>query len=143
MTTIETFGKIEGGKLTLHNRKRFEQDLSECKDCEIILTVKKRGRRTSAQNRYLFGIVYTECKIRFQELGYRKTVDEVHIFFKRLFLPENILDQHGTVIGQWEGSTTELNKTEFSEYIERIREWAADNLEINIPDADKTLSMNF
>jgi hypothetical protein len=138
---VETFGKIEGGKLSLHNRKRFELEIEQCKDCEIILTIKKRGRRSNQQNRYLFGVVYLECRQAFFDLGYRKTVDQVHGFFKRLFLPENIVDKNGTIIGEWEGSTTELNKDEFSEYIERIREWAAENLGIDIPDADKTLSI--
>lgn len=141
MTTVETLGKIEGGKLSLHNQKRFLQEIAQCKDCEIILTVKKRGRRTTQQNRYLFGVVYSECRHAFLDLGYRMTMDQVHLFFKRRFLPEYIVDKDGTVIGEWEGSTRELNKGEFSEYIENIRSFAAEHLRINIPDADKNLSI--
>jgi hypothetical protein len=138
---VETFGKIEGGKLSLHNRKRFEQELMQCKDCEVTVIVKKRGRRSNQQNRYLFGVVYANCRHAFLDLGYRMDVDQVHSFFKRLFLPERIIDKDGTVIGEWEGSSAELNKDEFSNYIENIRAWAAENLGIDIPPADKTLSI--
>jgi hypothetical protein len=141
MVKVETFGKIEGGKLSLHGRQRFEQEIAQCKNCEVTIIVKKRGRRSNQQNRYLFGVVYANCRHAFLDLGYRMDIDKVHSFFKRMFLPERIVDKNGTVIGEWEGSTAELNKDEFSEYIERIREWAADNLSIDIPDADKTLSI--
>jgi hypothetical protein len=138
---VETFGKIEGGKLSLHNRKRFEQELSTCKDAEVTVIVKKRGRRSNQQNRYLFGVVYANCRQAFLDLGYRMDVDQVHRFFKRMFLPERIVDKDGTVIGEWEGSSAELNKEEFSVYIESIRAFAAENLSIDIPDADKNLAM--
>jgi hypothetical protein len=140
---VETFGKIESGKLSLHNRKRFLQEIAQCKDAEVILVVKKRGRRSNQQNRYLFGIVYANCRQGFLDLGYRMDVDQVHCFFKRLFLPERIVDKDGIVIGQWEGSTAELNKDEFSMYIESIRAFAAEHLSTDIPDADKTLAMDF
>jgi hypothetical protein len=143
MVKIEAYGKVEGGRLNLHNRKRFEQELMTVKDCEIVLTIKKRGRRSNQQNRYLFGVVYAECRHAFLDLGYRMTVDQCHNFFKRMFLPENIVDKDGTVIGEWEGSSAELNKEEFSQYIDNIRAFAAENLSIDIPDADKSLSMNF
>jgi hypothetical protein len=141
MTKIEALGKVEGGRMTLHNRKRFEQELATVKDCEIILVIKKRGRRSNQQNRYLWGVVYAECRHAFLDLGSRMTPEQVHIFFKRLFLPERIVDKDGTVIGEWEGSSAELNKEEFSDYIEQIRAWAAENLSIDIPDADKNLAM--
>jgi hypothetical protein len=141
MTKIEAYGKVEGGRMTLHNRKRFEQELMTVKDCEIILTIKKRGLRSNQQNRYLFGVVYAECRHAFLDLGYRMTADQCHNFFKRMFLPENIVDKDGTVIGEWEGSSAELNKEEFSQYIESIRAFAAENLSIDIPDADKSLSI--
>jgi hypothetical protein len=141
MVKVETMGKIEGGKLSLYARKRFEQEIASCKDCEVTITIKKRGHRSTQQNRYLFGVVYAECRQAFLDLGYRMNSDQVHKFFKREFLPEFIVDKDGTVIGQWEGSSAELNKDEFSEYIERIREWAAENLNIDIPDADKSLSI--
>lgn len=60
-----------------------------------------------------------------------------------MFIPVKIIDAQGTVIGQYDGSTTEFNKSEMSEYIENIRAWAADNLGIDIPDADSSLAMNF
>ena len=143
MTTVETFGKIEGGKLILHNRRRFEQDIQECKDQEVIVIIKKRGRRSNQQNAYYWAVVVAECRLRFKELGHRLEADEVHQFLKEKFLPVHILDEFGTILATLPGTTTTLNKTEMSDYIERIREWAAQTLEINIPSPNSNNSMNF
>ena len=140
---IETFGKIEGGKLSIHGRKRFEEDLRECKDQEVIITVKKRGRRSDKQNRWYWGIVVTEIRLRLKELGHNLTADEVHTFLKEKFNPVNLISEHGELIATFPGSTTEFNKIEFSDYCERIRDWAAQTLEIVIPDADSSLALDF
>lgn len=129
--------------MKIHNRKRLDQDLKESKPCEVIITIKKRGRRSNQQNRYLFGIAYAECRLAFLNLGHRLTIEETHEFFKKEFLPVHIHDGQGTVIATFSGTTTDMNKEEFSQYIERIREYAAINLGIDIPDADKSLALDF
>ena len=126
-------GHIEGGKLVLANRKRFEQDIRDCKDCDIILTVKKRGKRSSQQNRYYWGICIAEIRMRLKELGYRMTPEEVHDMLKLKFIPVHLHDQEGTVIATAPGSTAEMNKTEMMDYISQVIEWAGDALDLIIP----------
>jgi hypothetical protein len=137
MVKIEAFAKIENGKLLLHNDKRLKADISTLPDQEVILTIKKRGSKSLAQTGYLFGVVYQECRLGFLNLGYRMSIEEVHRFFKIKFLPVHIMDSQGTIIGEWEGTTTDMNKAEMTDYIEQIRQYAAENLSVHIPDPVK------
>lgn len=142
MIRIEGYAHIEAGRLVLQNRKKFEAEIKECKDCDVVVTIKKRGKRSSQQNAYYHAVVVETIRHRLIQLGHRIDHEECHDELKRKFLKQYLFDEHGTVIFEKGGSTTELNKAEFSELIERIREWCLDMLGIDIPDADKTLKMD-
>jgi septum formation inhibitor-activating ATPase MinD len=141
MVKIEVMGHIEAGKLVLANRKRFEQDLKECKDCDVIITVKKRGKRSSEQNRYYWGICIAEIRLRLKELGYRMTAEDIHDMLKLKFIPVHLHDGEGTLIATMPGSTAEMNKTEMMDYLNQVIEWAADAIDCHIPPSDKSLSI--
>jgi hypothetical protein len=143
MVKVEGYGHIECGCLILDNRKKFEAEIGECQNCQVIITVKKRGKRSSAQNSYYHAVVVETVRHRLIQLGHRITHEECHEELKRRFLAQPLADEHGTIIFEKGGSTTELNKTEFSDLIERIREWCLDMLGIDIPPADKSLTMEF
>jgi hypothetical protein len=143
MLKIEIYGTIQDHKLTLSNRKKLQEDLNQCNDCEVIVVIKKRGKRSNQQNRFLWGIIYAECKLAFLNLGHRLEIDDIHQYFKQKFLSRPLANHDGTVIAEISGSTTELNKEEFSNYVENIRQFASMNLGIDIPDADSSLAMNF
>lgn len=142
MPNISAYGTIKDGKLTLANRKRFEAELKGFKDCAVELIVKKKNRRSTPQNSFYWGVVVQEVRLGLLEIGYRMSADEVHYFLKQKFNPVEIPSIDGEVI-QVPGSTTELNKTEFSEYVERITEWAAEYLGVMIPPANTDLQLQF
>jgi hypothetical protein len=144
MLKIEIYGSInEEHKLVIQNRKKLLQELQECFPCEVIITIKKRGKRSTPQNNYYHVAVVETVRHRLIQLGHRITHEECHQELKHKFLKESLADEHGTVILEKGGSTTELNKTEFSDYIERIREWCLEMLEIDIPPATSDNSMAF
>lgn len=68
--------------------------------------------------------------------------DETHYFLKQKFNPVQVPNKDGLAI-ELPGTTTELNKIEFSEYIERIAQWAAEYLSVVIPPANSDLKMQF
>jgi hypothetical protein len=121
------------GRLKL-NRVRLQKLLRSKRDCELVLVLeKKHATRSLAQNAFYFGVVLA-CISEYT--GY--TTDELHEFCKARFLPKRITlaDKNGEVteeivIGT---STTTLNKVQFSDYIEDIRKWAAETLDLNIPN---------
>lgn len=144
MIRIEIYGSItEDHKLEISNRKKLLQELAICQPCEVLITIKKRGKRSNAQNSYYHGVVIETLRHRLIELGHRVDHETCHEWVKSKFNSIPLADADGTLISEIPQSTADLNKAEFSDLIERIRAFAAEHLDIDIPDADKTLSMNF
>ena len=131
MPTLTAYGTIKDGRLTLANRKRFEADLLSFKDCTVELSVKKKNRRSTQANRYLWGVVYKEVEIRLKELGNDVNADVVHEFLKGKFLRQPLIGEDGIVIEDIAGSTADLNSEGFTEYVEKIMQWASEKLQFN------------
>lgn len=143
ITRHESYGKIEGGVLIMHNRQRFIEDMRQFPDQEVVITVKKRGRRSNQQNAYYWAVIVQEIRTRFKELGHRLTADEVHSYLKEKFNPVHLCDEHGELIATFPGSTTEFNKSEMTDYIESIRQWAGEVLSLFIPDPSSSNKLEF
>ena len=100
-------------------------------------------KRTLRQNKYLWGVVYKT--IVDNDPGYfvndaldalRKTArlsaaEVVHEFCKARFLPSADLPGLQITVAP---STAKLPRKEFQDYVESIRRWAADELQVFIPD---------
>ena len=124
-------GRITAGKLHVRGWKALE-----LRDGEVLITIERaRATRSLEQNRYYFGVV---LRLLSEHTGY--TVDELHEYCKLRFNAKRVsfCDADGVVkdedrIGQ---STTKLNRVTFGEYCEAIRQWAAADLGVVIPDPD-------
>lgn len=143
MTSIQVLGEIKAGKLILFSRKRFEADVKECKDCRVVVTVRKWGRRSLPQNNYWHGVVVEEIRLRFKELGHRLEHEDVHEMLKIKFLPMHIIDDEGIILATHPGSTATLNKPDFADLMDRVIEWAAISLSIAIPPPNSKNEMEF
>lgn len=117
-------------------------------DREKLMTVRieeDKKSRTLRQNAYLWGVVYkhivdndpgffasekTEQLLKAHGL---KIVDVVHEFCKAQFLPP-VFVPVGSGGVQMDLSTAKLSRSEFNEYVEQIRRWAAFELQVFIPD---------
>lgn len=100
-------------------------------------------KRTQRQNKYLWGVVYKTivdndpgffCNDAVD--GLRKTArlsaaEVVHEFCKARFLPSADLPGLQITVAP---STAKLPRKEFQEYVEAIRRWAADELQVFVPD---------
>lgn len=95
--------------------------LLEGKEVDVIVRKHKKNRSNN-QNAYYWGVC---IKILSEELGY--TDDEMHSALKMMFLQDN-LRKIPTL-----KSTTSLTTVEFEEYLEKIRQWAAQELSCIIP----------
>jgi len=86
-----------------------------------------KAKRTNLQNRFYWAILnFIQC-----ETGNDK--DTLHEFFKNQFLSKKRFEVFGIEFDA-NVSTTKLDKKEFTRYIELIRVFAAQELELNIPD---------
>ena len=106
-----------------YNLLNFIKDLRG----KLIEIKEYKPKRTNLQNRFYWAILNF---IR-HETGNDK--DTLHAFFKHQFLDKKRVELFGIEFDS-EVSTTKLNKKEFTHYIEMIRVFAAQELELNIPD---------
>ncbi|UHG93218.1 hypothetical protein [Spirosoma oryzicola] len=135
---VVTFGNIQSGKLNIVERGQFLDSLAAFPDCEIELTVKRLGRqRSSPQSRYYFGVVVPLIRDAMNDaLGERLDKEEVHEWLKKEFNSREIETSNGHFLTV-ALSTRKMNTTDFTDYIERCRNWAATFFGIDIPDPVK------
>ena len=143
MANITAYGSVSVlGIMILNNRKRLQTDLLKFKGCTVEITIKKKNKRSNPQNSYYHGVVVAEVRHGLLEIGYQMTADETHEFLKQKFNSTQIITKDGLVIDVPK-STTELNKSDFSEYVERIAQFAAEYLSVVIPIPNQDLTLQF
>lgn len=144
MQKLELSGFIDDqGVMTIHNKPALSEWARQNPGRNILVKFERRGsKRSLPQNRYYHGIVVQSVMLGLREIGYTMSHDEVHFFLKQKFNPVQIPGNGGAVI-ELPGTTTQLNKTEFSDFIERIAQWAAEYLSVVIPPANSDLKMQF
>ena len=140
------FGRVNNGQLHIIHRKEFDRELYilDGKDVEIIIR-RKRKIRSLSQNAYYHAVVCGMIQQRLIELWGEKgiTKEQVHELLKRECHKIEITDKNSGNIITLSGSTTEMTTVEFMEYIEKCRQWAFQNLDIDIPEPNEQVMMNF
>jgi hypothetical protein len=142
VTKVEVYGEIVNGSLSITNERRLSEDLKQFKDCEVVVIIKKRGRRSTQSNRYYFGVIIAEIRAEFRNRGIEATQEEMHEALKLKFNPIKTLDENtGELLLEIGGRTSEFNQDEMSEYIEKIMQWSAESLGIYIPPPNTQVDM--
>ena len=98
---------------------------------------KKRANRTNPQNNYLWGVVYEYVLRGLIDIGYDDitNIDQVHELCKLRFTKTEVVNKHtGEIIYCPIQSTKTMDKVEFSTYVDLIKEWAKEYLNIDIPE---------
>lgn len=131
MITIVAPVEWQKMKMTAQQRQIIGNYLQsmEGKNVKLVMTESKK-QRTIKQNSYLWGVVYTFIAV---ETGH--TTEEIHTFMKKQFLPRDFITI-GKQDQEIEKSTTDLSTKEMNEYIEKIRAFAAQELQMNIPSPE-------
>lgn len=119
-------GRTIDGKIHLIRKEAMVAEMRRHKHFDVIIR-RHRKFRSSQQNRYYWGCI---LDIISQETGH--TEDELHYAFRKKFL--KAFDNKGL---QFVQSTTELTTTEFMDYIEKVRRFAAGELGIVTPDPNE------
>jgi len=136
--------KLDNGVLKLVNKEemlKFAQSLN-CKEFTFTLE-KKRIKRSTKQNNYYWGVVVPLVKQGLTEFGYIVNIESTHDFIKLEFNYKEIVNQNTGEIKRLPNSTTQLTKTEFSQMIERVKQWASEWCNIYIPDDGEQIIINY
>jgi len=132
MVTPAFAAVVRKGKLQYIQEGNYNAFLHNMLDGEQVnVSIKKRRRdRSSNQNRWYWGVILPLISA---ETGH--TENELHEILKRMFLPPRIIEFRGKTF-KVPGSTQSLSVQEFTEYVERVRAYAATELNLNIPDPE-------
>lgn len=137
MDEVIGVAQVKDGRLFIQNRRAFDQRIARFDDRWILeVTVKRlRATRSQQQNRYWWGVCVDLVS---EHTGY--SPEEVHEIAKQLFIPKRlaIADGNGEIHGEFVigGSTRQMNTLQFSEFTERFKQWAAETLDVVIPDPE-------
>jgi hypothetical protein len=141
MAKAYTFtARVEEGRLKVSLRalELLRAAVHGWQRCPVTVTIEKQhATRSLNANAYYWGVIVQHIA---EHTGY--TPEETHDVLKTMFLPKRLamLGKNGElhqelVIG---GSTTALNKIEFYEYCERIRDFARQKLGVAIPTPEQS-----
>lgn len=136
MAIVKHYGEVKEGKLLPYNRKRLNNDISLMKDCEVEITIKKKGKRSLQQNKYYWGCCLPEIQRELKRLGNDFDMETIHEFLKQKFNSEKVIVETTGELLEISISTTELNKEQFGIYLDSIIRWAAETLSLCIPEPE-------
>ena len=133
------------GALRIYNRPLFEEEvraMSREKDLAVTIEVKLKKRfRSDVQNAYYWGVVVAMISQRLRELGHDVDRDLTHEFLKGRFLYTEFTDPTSGEVMKIPRKTSELATEEFIEYMEHVKQFAAETLDIYIPDPNEQLEI--
>jgi hypothetical protein len=134
------------GALRIYDRPLFEEQvraMSRDKDLAVTVEVKVKKRvRSDVQNAYYWGVVVAMIVERLRELGHDVDRDLTHEFLKGRFLYSELTDPTTGEVMKIPKKTSELATEEFIVYIEQVKQFAAETLDIYIPDPNEQLEIS-
>ena len=119
-------GRVESGRVVWDSPAEAARWTRALEGERVQISIRKwRGRRSDQSNRYYWGDVVA---IIAEHCGYEP--EEAHDALKVLFLTDHAAEAPLPRVK----STAALNTTEFCEYIDRVKRWAATDLGLVIPE---------
>ena len=133
------------GALRIYDRPLFEEQvraMSRDKDLAVTIEVKVKKRvRSDVQNAYYWGVVIAMIVERLRELGHDVDRDLAHEFLKGRFLYSELTDPNSGEVMKIPRKTSELATGEFMDYLEHVKQFAAETLDLYIPDPNEQLEI--
>lgn len=98
-----------------------------------------RRERSNDQNGWLWGCIYPMLLDALIDVGWDEftNIEQVHEFCKMKFTASEIVNRHTGEIVTIPFSTANMNTVEFSAYTDKIRDFASEYLNTEIPDPNK------
>ena len=109
--------------LSPHNRNLAREMLDNAPDGHILEV--RPPKRSLDSNRYYWAVLGDISEQVVPGRFYEPSV--YHEYFRTLFLPERMVELPDGSLKMLEPSTSELNQSSFSEYVEKVVMWALQN----------------
>ena len=109
--------------LSPHNRNLAREMVDNAPDGHILEV--RPPKRSLDSNRYYWAVLGDISEQVVPGKSYEPSV--FHEYFRTLFLPERMVELPDGSLKMLEPSTSELNQSSFSEYVEKVVMWALQN----------------
>lgn len=125
------------------NTKAWKQYLNDLPAGRYKVRIENEDKRTSAQNRYLHGILIPEFKNALRSVGYDevKTNEQTKEILKKMFLTTQITNKETGEVLEYVRGTSELNIQEMTVFIDEVIKFAAENMHYVIPLPNEQLTV--
>lgn len=133
---------VVDGRLPERDAKRIGEVIRKFDGKRVVVSIEEvKKTRSSQSNRYYWGVCVKLITDAFRDAGNMVNSDDTHDFLKAHVgkLSQVFVTAEGEVL-RGPGSTAKLTTAEFSNYIEAVRAWAADMLDLKIPSPDEAFS---
>tara|TARA_R110001592_G_scaffold183255_3_gene426917 strand:- start:1419 stop:1835 length:417 start_codon:yes stop_codon:yes gene_type:complete len=131
------FQTDESGKSSAIHKESLLQFFIDNPDSKFKVEIFKLSDHSKLMRAYYFAEVVTKCKMGLNDLGYNLNKDQTHDFIKQ-YSP--VMVEHLEIDGHLKKrfkSITELDNKEFIQYIEDIKQFAIENLDILIKEPNE------
>lgn len=104
----------------------------------VITITPNRKTRSNQQNAYLWGIVYPSVLFGLQDAGW-EIIDEeqVHEYCKQAFAAREVIKKDTGEVLSLPSSTARMQTAEFNVYVDKIKAFALEYLNITIPEPNE------
>lgn len=150
---IHITAKVSEGILVPYEDLQFQNELRKLEGHDVEVIINSVRLRSNPQNRYYWGTLLYMIREELESTGYQAgdlaagrtgnlTRDIVHEVMKELFAKQELYHpETGRVIALTKKSTRDMSTKEFKLYIDNIRQWAVENLGLDIPDPSHLYSI--
>ena len=117
----------------------FFEKFRQLPNGDYILTVTpNRKTRSNQQNAYLWGVVYPSVLFGLQDAGWEITHEEqVHEYCKQAFAAREVINKDTGEVLSLPSSTASMQTAEFNVYVDKIKAFAFEYLNITIPEPNE------
>jgi hypothetical protein len=141
MTEFEGTLKIDAeGKEKILELAYYRQFISDNKGKTCELKIKVLGRKSDPLRRYYFGVVVEMVRQTLRHTGNNFTKDDTHQLLKLVApsMKREVVLPTGEVVTHYASIAAKtFTNTDMLTYIEEVKQWAAENLDIIIPDPNE------
>lgn len=139
---LEAIGIGDGVSFRVVNSSDFYRELNTLKGRYRLTIEKYRRSKSNPQLRWLYGQVYPIVLKGLTDAGWEfTTIAEVDEYCKSMFASREVLNRHTGEIMTVPGLKRDMTTTEMMTYVDAIRDWASEYLNINIPEPRQQMTM--
>ena len=139
---IQYMGIGDGTSFRVVNSADFYRELNALKGRYRVTVQQYRRSKSTPQLRWLYGQVYPLVLKGLNDAGWEfTTVEEVDEYCKSMFSSREVLNRHSGEIIAVPGLKRDMTTTDMMTYVDAIRDWASEWLNINIPEPLQQLTM--